>query len=117
MTNNKKAGVAARAALAVSAALALALSAAAPAAVAAPAADPHGLSCEKGKHNIDDYTGWALCTNVGSEPITFWVHLVCGWSSDVDGERIRLEPGDSGQSTAHCSSLGSGIGEIQVRSA
>ncbi|MFB9482502.1 hypothetical protein ACFFSH_24455 [Streptomyces filamentosus] len=114
MKNNRKASVAVRAALAASAALAL--SAAAPAAVAAPAADPHGLSCEKGKHNIDDYTGWALCTNVGSEPITFWVHLVCGWSPDVDGEHIRLAPGDSSQSTAHCSSLGSGIGEIQVRS-
>ncbi|MFD9544122.1 hypothetical protein [Streptomyces sp. NPDC060022] len=81
----------------------------------APAAAPPGLSCDTGKHAIDDYTGYALCRNNGSAPQTFWVHLVCGWSPDVDGERVTLNPGQSGQSTAHCAGLGSGIGEIHVR--
>ncbi len=80
-----------------------------------PAATPPGLSCETGKHAIDDYTGFALCRNNGSQTQVFWVHLVCGWSPDVDGERVTLRPGQSGQSTAHCGSLGTGIGEIQVR--
>ncbi|MET7369888.1 hypothetical protein ABZS61_29265 [Streptomyces sp. NPDC005566] len=81
----------------------------------APAAVPPGLSCDTGKHAIDDYTGYALCRNDGSAPQTFWVHLVCGWSPDVDGEHVTLNPGQSGQSTAHCAGLGSGIGEIHVR--
>ncbi|MEV5147195.1 hypothetical protein [Streptomyces sp. NPDC052727] len=92
----------------------------APATVAAAqpqarAATPPGLSCDTGKHAIDEYTGWALCQNNGTSTQTFWVHLVCGWSPDVDGEHVTLRPGQSGQSTAHCSSLGSGIGEISVR--
>ncbi|MFD9502293.1 hypothetical protein [Streptomyces sp. NPDC060035] len=81
----------------------------------APAAAPPGLSCDTGKHAIDDYTGYALCRNNGSAPQTFWVHLVCGWSPDVDGEHVTLNPGQSGQSTAHCAGLGTGIGEIHVR--
>ncbi|MEU2249184.1 hypothetical protein [Streptomyces sp. NPDC019224] len=85
-------------------------------ATAAPAAaTPPGLSCETGKHAIDDHTGYALCRNNGSTTRTFWVHLVCGWSPDVDGEHVTLAPGQSGQSTAHCAGLGTGIGEISVR--
>ena len=79
------------------------------------AAIPPGLSCDTGKHAIDDYTGYALCRNNGSATQTFWVHLVCGWSPDVDGEHVTLRPGESGQSTAHCAGLGTGIGEIHVR--
>ncbi|MEU0127829.1 MULTISPECIES: hypothetical protein [unclassified Streptomyces] len=82
---------------------------------AAPSATPPGLSCDTGKHAIDDYTGYALCRNNGSATQTFWVHLVCGWSPDVDGEHVTLGPGQSGQSTAHCAGLGTGIGEIHVR--
>ncbi|MFF2599724.1 hypothetical protein ACFVVB_11635 [Streptomyces californicus] len=104
-----------RALAAVAAAAALAVPATAATATAAPAATPPGLSCETGKHAIDDYTGFALCRNNGSQTQVFWVHLVCGWSPDVDGERVTLRPGQSGQSTAHCGSLGTGIGEIQVR--
>jgi hypothetical protein len=85
------------------------------AAAGAPAAVPPGLSCDTGKHAIDDYTGYALCRNDGSTAQTFWVHLVCGWSPDVDGEHVRLNPGQSGQSTAHCAGIGTGIGEIHVR--
>ncbi|MFE7752946.1 hypothetical protein [Streptomyces sp. NPDC057428] len=96
--------------------LTLALSVPATVAVAAaPAATPPGLSCDTGKHAIDDYTGYALCRNNGSATQTFWVHLVCGWSPDVDGEHVTLGPGQSGQSTAHCAGLGTGIGEIHVR--
>ncbi|MET9919315.1 hypothetical protein ACFV1C_16465 [Streptomyces sp. NPDC059605] len=80
-----------------------------------PPATPPGLSCETGKHEIDDYTGFALCRNNGNTTQTFWVHLVCGWSPDVDGEHVTLNPGQSGQSTAHCGSLGTGIGEITVQ--
>lgn len=97
------------AALAVSTGLATAASA------TAPAKTPPGLSCETGKHAIDDYTGYALCRNNGSAAQTFWVHLVCGWSPDVDGEHVTLNPGQSGQSTAHCAGLGTGIGEITVQ--
>ncbi|MEU0098332.1 hypothetical protein [Streptomyces sp. NPDC006267] len=96
-------------------AAALAVPVTAATATAAPAAVPPGLSCDTGKHAIDDYTGFALCRNNGNRTQTFWVHLVCGWSPDVDGDRVTLRPGQSGQSTAHCSSLGSGIGEIHVR--
>lgn len=85
------------------------------AAAAAPAKTPPGLSCDTGKHAVDDYTGYALCRNNGGTAQTFWVHLVCGWSPDVDGERVTLNPGQSGQSTAHCAGLGTGIGEITVR--
>ncbi|WP_103530415.1 hypothetical protein [Streptomyces sp. SM11] len=85
------------------------------AATAAPAAIPPGLSCDTGKHAIDDYTGFALCRKNGSRTQTFWVHLVCGWSPDVDGNHVTLRPGESGQSTAHCAGLGTGIGEIHVR--
>ncbi|MFC8228272.1 hypothetical protein [Streptomyces sp. NPDC057287] len=95
---------------------AAALAVPASAAVAgAPVAVPPGLSCDTGKHAIDDYTGFALCRNNGSATQTFWVHLVCGWSPDVDGEHVTLRPGESGQSTAHCGGLGTGIGEIHVR--
>lgn len=97
------------AALAVSTGLVTAASA------TAPAKTPPGLSCETGKHAIDDYTGYALCRNNGSTAQTFWVHLVCGWSPDVDGEHVTLNPGQSGQSTAHCAGLGTGIGEITVQ--
>ncbi|WP_413094504.1 hypothetical protein [Streptomyces nitrosporeus] len=79
------------------------------------AAAPQGLSCDTGKHAVDDHTGYALCRNNGSTTQTFWVHLVCGWSPDVDGEHVTLSPGQSGQSTAHCAGLGTGIGEIHVR--
>ncbi|MFC6064212.1 hypothetical protein [Streptomyces ochraceiscleroticus] len=83
----------------------------------APAASavPPGLSCDTGKHANDEYTGYALCRNNGGAPQTFWVHLVCGWAPDVDGEHVTLNPGQSGQSTAHCGSLGTGIGEISVQ--
>ncbi|WP_307128795.1 hypothetical protein [Streptomyces sp. B1I3] len=81
----------------------------------AVAATPPGLSCDTGKHAIDDYTGYALCRNNGTSTQIFWVHLVCGWSPDVDGEHVTLAPGQSGQSTAHCAGLGTGIGEIHVR--
>ncbi|MFJ3640887.1 hypothetical protein ACIPRD_14160 [Streptomyces sp. NPDC090108] len=81
----------------------------------AAAATPPGLSCSTGKHNNDDYTGFALCENRGSQTQTFWVHLVCGWSPDVDGDHVTVPPGGVNQSTAHCSILGSGIGEISVR--
>ncbi|MDX2921722.1 MULTISPECIES: hypothetical protein [Streptomyces] len=94
---------------------ALAVSVTSATATAAPAAIPPGLSCDTGKHAIDDYTGFALCRNNGSQTQTFWVHLVCGWSPDVDGNHVTLRPGESGQSTAHCGSLGTGIGEIHVR--
>ncbi|MEV3929322.1 MULTISPECIES: hypothetical protein [unclassified Streptomyces] len=104
-----------RGAAVAGAALALAATAVAPAAATTPAAIPPGLSCDTGKHAIDDYTGYALCRNNGSTTQTFWVHLVCGWSPDVDGEHVTLGPGQSGQSTAHCAGLGSGIGEIHVR--
>ncbi|MFI6859640.1 hypothetical protein ACIBKZ_06985 [Streptomyces sp. NPDC050421] len=97
------------AALAVSTGLATAASA------AAPAKTPPGLSCDTGKHAVDDYTGYALCRNNGGTAQTFWVHLVCGWSPDVDGEHVTLNPGQSGQSTAHCAGLGTGIGEISVQ--
>ncbi|MFJ8858978.1 hypothetical protein ACIRD8_11135 [Streptomyces sp. NPDC102451] len=96
-------------------AVALAVPATAAVAVAAPAAIPPGLSCDTGKHAIDDYTGYALCRNNGLATQIFWVHLVCGWSPDVDGEHVTLGPGQSGQSTAHCAGLGTGIGEIHVR--
>ncbi|MET8924045.1 hypothetical protein ABZW26_16880 [Streptomyces sp. NPDC004623] len=95
--------------------VALAVPATAAVAVTPVAAIPPGLSCDTGKHAIDDYTGYALCRNDGSVTRTFWVHLVCGWSPDVDGEHITLRPGESGQSTAHCAGLGTGIGEIHVR--
>ncbi|MFF8557158.1 hypothetical protein ACF058_30595 [Streptomyces sp. NPDC015501] len=94
---------------------AAALTVPATAATAAPTAIPPGLSCDTGKHAIDDYTGFALCRNNGGRTQVFWVHLVCGWSPDVDGEHVTLRPGESGQSTAHCGSLGTGIGEIHVR--
>ncbi|MDX3592664.1 hypothetical protein PV749_16225 [Streptomyces sp. ID03-2B] len=84
-------------------------------ATAAPAAIPPGLSCDTGKHAIDEYTGFALCRNNGSQTQTFWVHLVCGWAPDVDGNHVTLRPGESGQSTAHCGKIGTGIGEIHVR--
>ncbi|MET7522159.1 hypothetical protein [Streptomyces sp900116325] len=96
----------ATAALAVSATTATAVT---------PRATPPGLSCDTGKHEIDDYTGYALCRNNGTTAQTFWVHLVCGWSPDVDGEHVTLNPGQSGQSTAHCAGLGTGIGEISVQ--
>ncbi|MFB8102750.1 hypothetical protein [Streptomyces sp. DSS69] len=82
---------------------------------AAPTAIPPGLSCQTGKHAIDEYTGFALCRNNGSQTQTFWVHLVCGWAPDVDGDRVTVRPGESGQSTAHCGKIGTGIGEIHVR--
>ncbi|MFF1832873.1 hypothetical protein ACFVXE_01440 [Streptomyces sp. NPDC058231] len=88
---------------------------AAAATAAAPTATPPGLSCDTGKHEVDDYTGYALCRNNGSTARTFWVHLVCGWSPDVDGEHVTLNPGRSGQSTAHCAGIGTGIGEISVQ--
>nr|WP_069170297.1 hypothetical protein [Streptomyces griseus] len=115
--HRRAAGRAARALLraaAVGAALAVAVPVGA-ATAAAPTAVPPGLSCDTGKHANDEYTGYALCRNDGSATQTFWVHLVCGWSPDVDGERVTLGPGRSGQSTAHCAGLGTGIGEIQVR--
>ncbi|MEU6113231.1 hypothetical protein ABZ840_01460 [Streptomyces sp. NPDC047117] len=88
----------------------------APARAAAPAAAvPPGLSCDTGKHANDAYPGYALCRNNGSARQTFWVHLVCGWAPDVDGEHVTLDPGRSGRSTAHCGRIGTGIGEIQVR--
>ncbi|MER5611887.1 MULTISPECIES: hypothetical protein [unclassified Streptomyces] len=99
------------------AATALAVPATAATAVTAvpSVATPPGLSCDTGKHEIDDYTGFALCRNDGSTTQTFWVHLVCGWSPDVDGEHVTLNPGQSGQSTAHCAGIGTGIGEITVQ--
>ncbi|MCX4487573.1 MULTISPECIES: hypothetical protein [Streptomyces] len=100
---------------AASTAAALAITVTAPTATAAPGAIPPGLSCDTGKHAIDDYTGFALCSNNGNQTQTFWVHLVCGWSPDVDGNHVTLRPGESGQSTAHCAGLGTGIGEIHVR--
>ncbi|MBQ1162839.1 hypothetical protein KBZ21_33035 [Streptomyces sp. A73] len=84
-------------------------------AAAADAATPPGLSCHTGKHHNDPYTGFALCKNNGRATQTFWVHLVCGWAPDVDGNRVTLRPGQSGQSTAHCGALGTGIGKIEVR--
>ncbi|MFJ9625731.1 hypothetical protein [Streptomyces sp. NPDC101181] len=104
------------AAASMAAALAVPVTAAtAAAAPTAPAPVPPGLSCDTGKHAIDEYTGFALCRNNGSQTRTFWVHLVCGWAPDVDGDRVTLRPGESGQSTAHCGKLGTGIGEIHVR--
>ncbi|WP_432102008.1 hypothetical protein [Streptomyces sp. bgisy091] len=94
--------------------LGLSAALASPASGAAAATQP-GLSCDTGKHAVDDYTGYALCRNNGTATQTFWVHLVCGWSPDVDGNHVTLRPGESGQSTAHCAGLGSGIGEIHVR--
>ncbi|ROQ60107.1 hypothetical protein EDD93_7527 [Streptomyces sp. 840.1] len=99
----------------LTAALAASTGLATTAAAAAAAATPPGLSCDTGKHAVDDYTGYALCRNNGSTTQTFWVHLVCGWSPDVDGEHVTLNPGQSGQSTAHCAGLGTGIGEITVQ--
>ncbi|NEE38253.1 hypothetical protein G3M53_74255, partial [Streptomyces sp. SID7982] len=54
---------------------ALAVSVTSATATAAPAAIPPGLSCDTGKHAIDEYTGFALCRNNGSQTQTFWVHL------------------------------------------
>ncbi|WP_430477749.1 hypothetical protein ACQZM9_04445 [Streptomyces sp. P11-1] len=99
----------------VSVVAALAVPVTAPTAAAAPAAIPPGLSCHTGKHAVDEYTGYALCRNNGSRTQTFWVHLVCGWAPDADGNRVTLRPGESGQSTAHCGKIGTGIGEIHVR--
>ncbi|MFD7864229.1 hypothetical protein [Streptomyces sp. NPDC057682] len=109
---NRLSRVAAVAGLTTALALSTGLTAAT---AAAPAATPPGLSCDTGKHAVDDYTGYALCRNNGNSPQTFWVHLVCGWSPDVDGEHVTLDPGRSGQSTAHCAGLGTGIGEITVQ--
>ncbi|MFF3826242.1 hypothetical protein ACFYXN_20595 [Streptomyces griseus] len=92
-----------------------ALAASVTSATAAPAAIPPGLSCDTGKHAVDAYTGFALCRNNGGQTQTFWVHLVCGWAPDVDGNHVTLRPGESGQSTAHCGKIGTGIGEIHVR--
>ncbi|MET9707884.1 hypothetical protein [Streptomyces griseus] len=94
---------------------ALAVSVTSATATAAPAAIPPGLSCDTGKHAVDAYTGFALCRNNGVQTQTFWVHLVCGWAPDVDGNHVTLRPGESGQSTAHCGKIGTGIGEIHVR--
>ncbi|MFI7236110.1 hypothetical protein [Streptomyces cyaneofuscatus] len=94
---------------------ALALAIPVTSATATPAAIPPGLSCHTGKHAIDEYTGFALCRNNGSQTQTFWVHLVCGWAPDVDGNRVTVRPGESDQSTAHCGKIGTGIGEIHVR--
>lgn len=112
-----RSGVAVRAAAVagLTAALAVSTGLATAASATAPAKTPPGLSCETGKHAVDDYTGYALCRNNGSAAQTFWVHLVCGWSPDVDGEHVTLNPGQSGQSTAHCAGLGTGIGEITVQ--
>ncbi|WP_030255952.1 hypothetical protein [Streptomyces violens] len=97
-------------------ALAVPAATSSPSAIAyAAAAVPPGLSCDTGKHANDEYTGYALCRNNGGAPQTFWVHLVCGWAPDVDGEHVTLNPGQSGQSTAHCGRLGTGIGEISVQ--
>nr|WP_234426476.1 hypothetical protein [Streptomyces niger] len=86
------------------------------AALAVPAAaTPPGLSCDTGKHADDAYTGYARCRNNGSAPQTFWVHLVCGWAPDADGERVTLDPGRTGRSTGRCGGIGTGVGEIQVR--
>ncbi|GGY99124.1 hypothetical protein CP967_04330 [Streptomyces nitrosporeus] len=103
------------AAVLVQAVPATAATSAAATAARTAAAAPQGLSCDTGKHAVDDHTGYALCRNNGSTTQTFWVHLVCGWSPDVDGEHVTLSPGQSGQSTAHCAGLGTGIGEIHVR--
>ncbi|GAA3735352.1 hypothetical protein [Streptomyces tremellae] len=81
---------------------------------AAPASPAATLSCDTGRSAVDDYTGFALCQNTGSAPVTFWVHLVCGWAPDVDGNHVTVGPGQSSQSTAHCGSIGTGIGEISV---
>ncbi|MFZ4264458.1 hypothetical protein ACOZFM_06040 [Streptomyces arboris] len=97
------------------AALAIPVTSATATPAAAPAAIPPGLSCHTGKHAIDEYTGFALCRNNGSQTQTFWVHLVCGWAPDVDGNRVTVRPGESDQSTAHCGKIGTGIGEIHVR--
>ncbi|WP_328897282.1 hypothetical protein [Streptomyces sp. NBC_00236] len=112
-----RSGVAVRAAAVagLTAALAVSTGLATAASAKAPAKTPPGLSCETGKHAVDDYTGYALCRNNGSAAQTFWVHLVCGWSPDVDGAHVTLNPGQSGQSTAHCAGLGTGIGEISVQ--
>lgn len=72
-------------------------------------------ACDTGKHVIDEYTGFAICRNNGSRPQTFWVHLVCGRAPHVDGSRVTVRPGESDQSTAHCGTIGTGIGEIHVR--
>ncbi|WP_299541378.1 hypothetical protein [uncultured Streptomyces sp.] len=104
----------ATAAFGLAAALAAPLGATA-ATAAAPAATPPGFSCHTGVHNNDEYTGFALCTNNSGSTQTFWVHLVCGWAPDVDGEHVTLAPGGTGQSTAHCGRIGTGIGEIHVR--
>ncbi|MEV4874433.1 hypothetical protein [Streptomyces cyaneofuscatus] len=109
----KRPRVALRALAVVSTAAALAIPVTS--ATAKPAAIPPGLSCHTGKHAIDEYTGFALCRNNGSQTQTFWVHLVCGWAPDVDGNRVTVRPGESGQSTAHCGKIGTGIGEIHVR--
>jgi hypothetical protein len=81
---------------------------------AAPAAPAAVLSCDTGRSAVDDYTGFALCTNTGTAPVTFWVHLVCGWAPDEDGNHVTVGPNQSSQSTAHCGSIGTGIGEISV---
>ncbi|WP_411081381.1 hypothetical protein [Streptomyces sp. cmx-18-6] len=114
-TGKRRPRPALRALAAVSTAAALAVPVTAATATAAPAVIPPGLSCSTGKHAIDEYTGFALCRNNGSQTQTFWVHLVCGWAPDVDGNRVTLRPGESGQSTAHCGKIGTGIGEIHVR--
>ena len=84
------------------------------AATAAPAQPSGDLSCSTGTHANDELTGFALCQNIGSTPVEFQVQLVCGWAPDAAGEWVRLEPGASGQSTAHCPFYSSGIGEINI---
>lgn len=115
MGSRSRVAVRAAAVAGLTAALAVSTGLATAASATAPAKTPPGLSCETGKHAVDDYTGYALCRNNGSTAQTFWVHLVCGWSPDVDGEHVTLNPGQSGQSTAHCAGLGTGIGEITVQ--
>ncbi|MFI6895178.1 hypothetical protein ACIBM4_13765 [Streptomyces sp. NPDC050256] len=115
MGSRSRVAVRAAAVAGLTAALAVSTGLTTAASATAPAKTPPGLSCETGKHAVDDYTGYALCRNNGSTAQTFWVHLVCGWSPDVDGEHVTLNPGQSGQSTAHCAGLGTGIGEITVQ--
>ncbi|NSC25039.1 hypothetical protein FM076_29330 [Streptomyces albus subsp. chlorinus] len=104
-----------RAAALAATALLLSVPALATATTASAAATPPGFSCHTGKHANDSRTGYARCRNNSRTTQTFWVHLVCGLSRDVDGERVTLRPGRSGKSTAHCAALGTGIGRIEVR--
>ncbi|MEV0224444.1 hypothetical protein [Streptomyces sp. NPDC050704] len=72
------------------------------------------VSCDTGVSESDDLEGYAGCTNNTAGPIEFRVEIVCGLAPDVTGDWVRLEPGQSNQSVAHCAIYSSGPGEVRA---